>query len=221
MIASHLTPNGNPQLFQRGEIKQTSMICGYGAREKRLKAQLEEDLKSQYDDSIYDSFIEALDEIAPGLLNLMNRINDLWNPNWDEFKFVMPDGVVITIKPTADEWAEFTIFGKVQITAKVTGVKKTKFSLLLFVSIIHATDAYALRQVIENSDFDIIGIHDGYRSLANNTYKVKQEYNKVLAKINDSRLLEDILQQITGQMVGMLNSGLLSKDILENKYSLS
>lgn len=216
-----VTPNGYPRLFAREEIKKTSMICGYGARDKRLKSQLKEDLKSEYDDGIYDSFIIGLNIIAPGFLDLMNSINDMWNPEWDEFVFTMPDGIDITIKPTTDDWSEYTVFDNMKITAKTTGTSKVSFSLLLFVSLIHAVDAYILRQVIERASFEIIGIHDGYRCHPNNARAMKKLYNEVLVELNEGRLMEDFIQKLTGQTVLKINQGLKSEDIMKNMYSLS
>ena len=151
----------------------------------------------------------------------MNQINELWNPNWTKVSFTMPDGFIVTIKPTSSKWVDFKLFGQLPITAKVGGVEKEKQALILYVSIIHAVDAYIAREVQQRCKFDLITIHDGYRILPNHAQTVKQYYNEVLALINDSNLFTDILSEILGVTVPPMEGDLNSEDILKAAYSLS
>jgi len=284
----NLTINGNPRLFEREEIKKTFMVAGYGAREKRLKNQLKEDLKSQFSQDIYDAFIESIDHIAPGVLELMEEINDLWDGSWNSVSYIMPNNFKVLIKPINSEWVEFELMDNIKVKAKVNGVEKVNFALLLFVGIIHSTDALVAAEVINRANYDkfalmraheiikdemanrtedvperrfarmmcinvvenigdnvetltwtelenaealcrtmlskktfqVITIHDAYRSLANYSKSMKNLYNEVLADINDSDLMADILTQIVGYELEVETGDLDSMEILEAKYSL-
>jgi hypothetical protein len=208
-------------IISRSEIKSTLMQAGYGQKEKGSISQLKEDLCEKYNDKMYRIFINATEKLVPGFFKIMEMINSLWNENWEQVKFMMPDGIVVTVKPTTDVWHEFKLFDKLKIVGKVSGVKKEKMALILYVSIIHATDAYIARRMIDMADFDMWTIHDDFRCHPNNVGKMKENYNKIIAEINDSNLLTDILTQITGKYIKPISGNLKRKDILESEYSIS
>ena len=216
---SKFTPNGNPRLFNRTEIKASLMQMSYGQREKGTKAQLMDDLQTQYTDEIYHTYMKAVDKVLPGFLSTMNQINNLWNKNWEEISWHMPDGFKVTCKPISSAWVDFEIDER-KVTAKVTGVQKVDSALILYVNIIHSVDAYAMRSIIDNADYDIITIHDATRCHANNARATKEAYRKALADINNSELLSDILSEINGEHVPVEKGNLKSKDILKSKYAL-
>ncbi len=216
-----ITPNGNPKLFTRAEVKYPIMQAGYGQREKGTRNQLSQDMGDKYNDEIYDIFVQAVEDVVPGFYSIMNQVNELWNKNWISVSFTMPDGFIVVVKPTSSKWVDFKLFGQLPITAKVGGVEKEKQALILYVSIIHAVDAYIAREVQRRCKFDLITIHDGYRILPNHAQTVKKYYNEVLALINDSNLFTDILSEILGVTVPPMESDLNSEDILKAVYSLS
>lgn len=215
-----VTPMGNPVLFDRSEIKAALMQAGYGQREAGTKNQLEEDLGSKYNDEIFDVFVQAVDEVVPGFYRIMNFVNELWNKDWENVSFTMPDGHVVVVKPTSSVWADFTLFDQLQIKAKVGGVSKEKKALILYVSIIHAVDAWIAREVIRRADFDIITIHDAFRCHMNNADRMQEIYTEVLAELNEMRLLEDILEEVLHTTVETIQGDLESSDILETKYAI-
>ena len=159
-----LTKNGNPKLFTRKEIKQAYMQYGYGQKKNGTEGQLEKDMGEKYYPGMYDVFLKAIDRVVPGFTALLESINGMWNPDWEQVQFTMPDGFLITVKPTTSDWIDFKLFDKLPVTAKVSGVQKEKSALILYVSIIHACDAYVARQMVKMANeqgFDILTIHDG------------------------------------------------------------
>ena len=214
-----LTPNGNPRLFKREEIKSALMQMSYGQREKGTKNQLKEDLNTQYTEEIYHAYMKAVNNILPGFMETMNEINDLWNKDWLEVSWFMPDGEKVTCKPITSSWIDFEIDER-KITAKVTGVQKVNSALILYVNIIHSVDAYVMRQIIDKANYDIISIHDATRCLANHARQTRQLYRDALANINDSDLLSDILSQIVGEPVKVTKGTLNSDLIRKAKYAL-
>jgi len=215
-----VTPNGNPKLFNRTEIKAALMQAGYGQREKGTKNQLAEDLGDKYNDEIFNIFVQAVDETIPGFYDIMNFVNDLWQQDWQEVSFTMPDGHKVVVKPTSSVWAEFKLFDQIDIKAKISGVSKEKKALILYVSIIHAVDAWIAREMIRRADFDIITIHDAFRCHPNNAHIMQENYVNILAEINEMRLLEDILEEVLKTKVNTIHGDLSSDDIRKTKYAI-
>lgn len=215
-----LTPNGNPSLFKRSEIKYPFMQFGYGQQEKGNRAKLAEDIGVRYTDDMYNIFMQSVNDVIPGFESIMNWTNSLWNKHWTEKTFTMPDGFVVTIKPTDETWSLFKPLGMFEVKAKVSGVEKQKKTLLLYVSIIHATDAYIAREVVRRCPFVVLTIHDAFRCLPNNANQMKQTYLQVLAEINDSTLLENIITEITGESTSLIKGDLNSADIINAKYAI-
>jgi hypothetical protein len=220
-IAPNLTPEGFPKLFDRQEIKATLMQASYAQQEKGSKAQLKEDLRSEYRDEIYDVFVQAVDELIPGFYSVMEFTNGLWQPDWTSVSFTMPDGVVVTCKPTTSDWVDFPLFEQMTVTAKVAGVQREEAALILWVTIIHAFDAYIARLLVLRCAYDILTIHDGFKVLANHTGETRLEYNKIIVEIASSQALKNILQEITGQSVDDIQGDLVPEEMLDAKYSLS
>ena len=215
-----VTPAGNKQLFNRKEIKASFMQFGYGQQEKGTRGQLAEDMPDKYDDSIYDIFMQAVNDVVPGFAQVMEFVNSQWKYSWEEVTWRMPDDVLVTCKPTSSDWEKFTLFDKLEVVAKVSGVKKEKQALILYVGFIHSVDAYIARQVIERSPFDVITIHDAFRCHPNNATAMQQIYREILADINDVNLFEYFLAQITGQSIDPIVGDLKTTDILKSKYAI-
>ncbi len=216
---SVLTPQGNKRLFKREEIKSSLMQMSYGQRKAGTQAQLKKDMQSKYSDEIYEVYMKAVNNILPGFMEVMSQINDLWSKDWETVSWTMPDGIVITCKPISSAWIDFEIDGR-KIKAKVTGVEKVDSALILYVNIIHSVDAYVMRTIIDDADYDIITIHDATRCLANHSGTTKQAYANALADINDSILLSDIVSQINEEYTEVEKGDLDSNDIRNSKYAL-
>ena len=211
---------GNKTTFERKEVKYPLMQAGYGQKEKGTRKQLKEEMGTKYDDRTYDVFVQAVEETVPGFYTIMNFVNNLWNEDWEKVSFTMPDGHVVVIKPTDSVWGEFSLFNELSIKAKVSGVRKTKETLILYVSIIHAIDAYIAREVITRSDFDVLTIHDAFRCHPNNAEDMQKTYTGILAELNEMRLLEDIIEEVIGRKVDTIVGDLKTEDILESKYAI-
>ena len=216
----NVTLNGNTRLFERNEVKYPFMQAGYGQQEKGTKEQLMQDMQEKYQDGLYDVFVQGVERVVPGFFAIMQFVNELWNPEAELITWTLPDEFVVQLKPTTSDWFSFKPFGQFEVTAKVGGVEKEKETLMLWVSIIHSIDAYVAREVIRRSDFDVITIHDAFRCHPNNADTMKHTYNDIMVEINESRLFEDILQQITGAPVETLGTNITTEEILQAKYSI-
>jgi hypothetical protein len=216
-----IAPQHNKTRFDRKEIKYPFMQMGYGQQEKGTRLQLFEDMaEGKYDDQTFDIFIQAINDVVPGFIQIMEFVNDLWNKDWLEVTWYMPDGFKVSCKPTSSYWEDFTLFDKIKVKAKVSGVRKEKQALILYVGFIHAVDAYIARQMVIRCPFDILTIHDAFRCHPNNAQTMKQIYREILADINDVPLFESFLQQITGSGVSSITGNLIRQDIMESQYAI-
>ena len=207
--------------FHRKEIKYPFMQMGYGQQEKGTKTQLIEDMaEGKYDDKTYTIFMQAIEDVVPGFVGIMEFVNGLWNKNWTEVTWYMPDGFKVSCKPTSSFWEDFELFEGIHVKAKVSGVRKEKQALILYVGFIHAVDAYIARLMVVRCDFDIITIHDAFRCHPNNATVMQQTYREILADINDVPLFESFLEQITGSRVSPIVGDLKREDILASKYAI-
>ena len=70
--------------------------------------------------------------------------------------------------------------------------------------IIQSTDGFLVRWVLNDSDFDVVTIHDSFGSHGNNAKSVKQSYNNGLVHLYENDYLTKILSEIYGRKVKSL-----------------
>jgi hypothetical protein len=102
-------------------------------------------------------------------------------------------------------------------------VYKTNRNTKLGVSIIHSIDGYIARQMIilcKALGFDVLPIHDGFRCLPNFVDDMQKVYVGILADIADSTLLEDIVEEITGERI-TAHKDFTGAQVKLSKYALS
>ena len=73
---------------------------------------------------------------------------------------------------------------------------------------IHSLDAFCIRYVIDNADFQVAHIHDDYQCHPNNMGRVKELYLEAVKVIAEGRYLEDFCQQDFGIDTTELVAGL-------------
>jgi|GEM_PF-3256237 len=216
----HLTKNGNKKIFNRDQIKFPLMYLSYGQQEKGTKENLQKQMKESYTEEVYDIFVQAVSEVLPGYLTILNWVNSKWNPEWKKVSWYMPDGFKVVCKPTSYQELNFKLFDQYNVTGKVHGVKQETSALILLVTIFHSTDAYIARRMVLENDFQMYTIHDAFRMHPNDAHKAKQTYNKIMAEITTMNLFEDILSQILETEIDPIKGNLCANDVLEARYSL-
>ena len=184
--------------FNRSQIKASDMISGYGAGEKRVTTQLQEDLKSYYYDGVAKVFFEASDHVDPMASKIKQTFQALWDDTRTEWTWTLPDNFKVTYR--TEEARQITInpFGTGDIDVICHMIMPTSKNTGLGVNIIHSVDAYVCRQMVVRCPFEIVTIHDGYRCLPHNVNQMRIVYNTIMAEITDSTLLEDIVKELSG-----------------------
>lgn len=70
--------------------------------------------------------------------------------------------------------------------------------------------------------YQILTVHDNFRSLCNYGNDTRQQYNNIMNEITQSNLLQDIFQQLTGDKTVKINKiDKIENEILNAEYALS
>ena len=184
--------------FTRNDLKKSSMISGYGAGRKLVSAQFAEDYDGEFSEVYVDLFYEAQAIVSPAAVILRDTFINIWDPSWTDVSWTLPDSFTCVYRPTETRSLKLNAFG-VELEVLATMNVATSRATALGVNIIHSVDAYIARQMVLRNDFAVWPIHDGFSCLPNNVPAMRQTYKNILSDIAESRLLEDMIQQITGQ----------------------
>jgi DNA-directed RNA polymerase len=206
--------------FNRNQIKKSDMISGYGSGAKRIKQQLEEDLKEHYFEGVDKIFFEASNAVDPMANNIKEMFKALWNDTKTEWNWTLPDGFKVTYRTQEPRQITINPFGLGEVTLIANMIMPTSKSTGLGVNVIHSVDAYICRQMVVRCPFDIITIHDGFRCLPHNAASMRKIYNKIMAEITDSTLLEDIIFELSGLKVS-IKKEFCGSHVMNSEYAIS
>jgi DNA-directed RNA polymerase len=205
-------------LVNRKKIKKPLMTKFYNSEAVPKKSFNRRQLKA---------FNEALDGMLPGVMDVMDVINQCWQYDQDYHEWTLPDGHVAHIKVTemCDARIRIKELDNSKIRYRYNKQQCSENFRSLVPNVIHSIDAYALREVVKRAHqdgFEVACIHDCFLVHQNNWQKICQLYREVLAEIADSNLLQNILSEITGIDIELeKDSNDLSEYILNSEYALS
>jgi RNAP2 len=77
-----------------------------------------------------------------------------------------------------------------------------------------------LHDMLLHKSFPVVTVHDCFGCHANNMNRLRYWYNKLLARLNTSGILEDILSQLYGTEVVFGDKENLYEEILDNSYAI-
>lgn len=195
------------------------MISGYGAGRALVTQQFKEDFGKGFKEEYVDLFYDAQAAVSPAAVKLKDFFLSIWNPQWTEVNWTLPDGFRCTYKPTETAAVPITVFG-IDLTVMSTVNIPTPVGTALGVNIIHSVDAYVARQMIVRNDFDIWPIHDGFNCHPNYAGKMRHTYQTILGEILESTLLEDILEEILGTRIPEFKKEFSAKDVMASHYGI-
>lgn len=89
------------------------------------------------------------------------------------------------------------------------------------VHLIQAEPVGELLLSLPNKPFPVIAIHDCFRCHPNYGNDLRRQYNRILYEISRSTMLQDLLEQITGNSVQVVKYADISEEILHANYALS
>lgn len=211
-----------PLKFDRGQIKKSMMIEGYGAGEKLIIKQLQEDLKEMFTDMAPQGFYTAKNMMSPASTIFKETCKSMWDSSKTQINVEFPNGFVMDYRPIQTGNIKVNPFGtgEIEMIAKIC--LPTARNTGLGVNIIHGTDAFTAGWVVDkHPNNDIWTIHDGYKVHPEDAEICLANYNGCLAYITDSEMLEDIIEQVTGVRIPKIQKQFTGEQVLTSKYSLS
>ena len=144
-----------------------------------------------------EAFYTALHELFPGALNVMEALNNRWDNTATYHEFVMPDGHVAHVKVI--EAVDGTLDNEglnLPYRYKVNQASTNGTSIVA--NFTHACDAFIIRYVVDNADFQVAHIHDAIGFHPNNGSKVRELYKEAFAVLSKSKVLEEFCEQDFG-----------------------
>lgn len=143
------------------------------------------------------AFYDTLYELFPGAMDVLEALND----RWDDTAFYH------TWKTPDDHIAHVDVKVAVHGVLESEGLKleyryyenaPSKVGTALAPNFIHSLDAFCIRHVISNADFEVTHIHDDYQCHPNNMHKVRELYLDALRIIAGGSYLEDFCEEDFG-----------------------
>lgn len=231
--------------LNRHTVKKAFMVFLYGSgkalltsediddeRYKHLLQAIEIGLGTTIDiDKVWVKFQEAMFEIAPAAIQLMELIYKFKKED-SHYRWVMKDGFICDIQvmnKTAIEHKGFSISidGKTH-THSIHTIEKlldNKYDKSLAPHIIHSIDAYILREIARRCaklGLPLYTIHDSFGTTPNYYFELNEVVRQVLADVLEMDLLEDILSQMDSAKLQIaINRGMLPKGNLSRQDILN
>ena len=159
--------------------------------------------------------------MSPAVQMLKETFKTMWDSKRSRYQWTYPNGFTVDYKPTDTYNITVNPFGVQEITMKAKISKERTKDTGLGVNIIHGTDAYvASEMIMMHPNNQIWTIHDGFKVHPNDAHIALANYNQIMANLADGNVLEQIIYQITGQVI-YLSKQFSGSDVKTSKYTIS
>ena len=195
-------------------IKPLFMTGNYGQMEKGLVNNLMKAHNFTLEEAtaFYKAYEKASDDVAPDMKLFKDAIYDLYHKNGKaKLSWVMPDGFPVNINLSKEADGTIRIRdNELKVNIKLDTFND--FSRAIMPRLVHSVDAYVAR-MMNKAGFPTT--HDAFTVTKGNEKAVDDAYTKIMANINDSDLLHDIMKSI-GYKGESLKQGTLTRQDIEN-----
>lgn len=173
------------------------------------------------------AFVKAMQTGLAGAYQLLLDIQSLQNADATVYKWTLPDNhtAYVPVMDAVDKKVEIAELNKATFTFRTKVNMAKDFDLSLPANIVHSIDAYVVRQLFrraERNGYEMTAIHDSFWASPNHIQDVRIGYADELAKLAESNLIQNILNEVSGSN-GTYNkySNDLAPLIRNSNYSLS
>lgn len=178
----------------------------------------------------YSAFLKLLAKTFTGAEDVLSILNSCWNPDSSYYTWTMPDDHVCKVKVIVEKNTTIKLTGKkreFEYKYKYYDNEASDYAVELAPNVIHSIDGYIAREMVrrvtnrkgDNNEI-IAHIHDAFTFHPNDADKVTQAYREILADINDSDLLADIVYQLSGNKIGITKE-IKREEILGSVYAIN
>ncbi len=208
---------------RRKQVKHPIMTTFYGSKQQPINL-------FGKDTRDLEAFYISIGILLKGPLELMELMQSCWQPGKAYHEWTMPitkakvkiaviDDLVGNVKMTIDGKEV-----KVPFHTKIkTGMDK---GLSLAANITHSVDALIKDLVVmkfKRENRPIATIHDAFGVHPNDVALLMDTYQQALIQIYNGNVIQDILRQITGDLileVPQINTGMFTLDLMRSKYAI-
>ena len=175
-----------------------------------------------------DAFYEAMEKELPGACAAMGAIQSCWQSDALAHQWHLPDGHLARVKvmDTVQKKIEVGELDGATFTYQANVNQASDWGVSLAANIIHSIDGYIVREMTRRAykqGWEILSIHDCFWCSPNHMNELRQNFIDILVGIAESNLLQDILNEITGNEDGVIEklSDDLGEYIKDAEYPLS
>ena len=204
----------------KATVKPLFMTENYGQMRKGLVENVMKDQKTYREkaERFVDEYYKASDAIAPEMVKLKDVVFDTFKKSGkSEFYWKLPDGFEVKFKLTLTKDGMINIQGD-NYKVKIKTDEFNEFSRAIMPNIIHSVDAYVARQMNAKG---FPTVHDAYVIPKGKEKIAEMQYSRIMAEINDSNLLDDILRDIGYKGESLKVGDLPSEAIRKSEFKLS
>ena len=198
----------------RDDVKYSLMPHYYGS-----KAAPKEAFKNS---EALKGFYNTLKDRFKGAEKIRKLVINAWNPNTEEYTWIMPDGYTV-YTPVIGKAKKKINIGKTYYVMLLNKPQAQGKGVSLLANLTQSVDAYIVRELVRdsiNNNYELYTIHDSFWSSPVNFNKVRQAYKKVMVDLAKSEFFKDWLYLMGGTVTYKNNPQFLT-EIETMEYFLS
>ena len=160
--------------IDRSGVKQAIMTALYSSKAIPIQIFGEENVKQ---------FYQTMSEEVPGAWALNEAFLNMWNPNIDTYKWIMPDNFHVQIKVIDSVKESFDFLGKERVIFRKVH-QPTKEGRSLGANTIHSIDGMVVRELVGRCNYNRDRIESIKAMLENRPYKTLDVYDEDTHMVN-------------------------------------
>lgn len=215
---SKMLPNNFPIKASKDTVKPIFMTENYGQGRNGLIRNImkSNNVDKQTATEFLDAYNKSFGNLAPEMKELRDVIFDQLKKGKGDISYTMPDGFKVEFKIKKELNGSYSIKGKNE-AFKIRTDDLDDLSSAILPNIIHSVDGYVAREMNKKG---IATVHDAFQTPKGKTDSfVQEEYGKVMAKVNSSNIIDDILKSMGYEGKSLKKNTLANEDIIESAMS--
>jgi len=141
-----------------------------------------------------EAFYSTITELFPGAVNVLEALNERWDKTALLHTWSTPDDHIAHV-PVLEAINGHLDNEGLDLPYRFYRNQPSERSTSLAPNYIHSFDAFIVRYIIENADFQVSHVHDEIQAHPNNIGRVRELYLEALAIISKGRFLEQFCEE--------------------------
>lgn len=203
----------------RKDVKQAAMTSVYGSKATPIMLFGE-------DTPELKAFYSAMEELAPGAMELMTDIISCWDTQALRHTWCLPDGHTASVKVTesVDLRIEIDELDHRTFTHRININKHSTYAIPLLANVVQSIDGYIVREMhrmAKVGEFELLTIHDEFKASPLHMQQVRENYLTIMVNLYESNYMSKLIKDLGIDGYYEQNDTSLSSLIEQAEYSLS